>query len=53
VRLRDGTLVPREGRAALVLSGGADQRLAFVPSRGSVELVVTLFPDGAPPRVRN
>jgi hypothetical protein len=53
VRLRDGSLVPREGKDAMVLSGGADQRLAFVPSRGTVELVVTLFPDGAPPRVRN
>ena len=53
VRLRDGSLLPREGTSALVLSGGSDQRLAFVPARGSVELVVTLFPDGAPPRVRN
>jgi hypothetical protein len=53
LRLRDGSLVPRAGNRALVLSGGADQRLAFVPSRGTAELVVTLFPDGAPPRVRN
>jgi hypothetical protein len=53
VRLRDGSPVPREGKAAIVLSGGRDQRLAFLPSRGNAELVVTLFPDGAPPRVRN
>jgi len=53
VRLRDGSLVPREGNAALVLSGGADQRLAVVPSGGTIELLVTLFPDGAPPPVRS
>src|SRR5439155_1467792 len=53
VRLRDGSIVPREGQAPLVVAAGAEQRLALVPSRGAVELVVTLFPDGAPPRLRN
>ena len=53
VHLRDGSVVPRPGQAALVLSGGAEHRLAFVPATGSAELVVTLFPDGAPPPVRN
>ena len=53
VHLRDGSVVPRPGQAALVLSGGAEHRLAFVPATGSAELMVTLFPDGAPPPVRN
>jgi len=53
VRLRDGSLLPREGHGALVLSTGVEQRLALVPSHGPAELVVTLFPDAAPPRVRN
>jgi len=53
VRLRDGSLVPREGQAPLVVDGGAERRLTFVPSHGAVQLVVTLFPDGAPPRFRN
>jgi hypothetical protein len=53
VRLRDGSVLPREGHGSLVLSGPVDQRLAFVPATGGAELVVTLFPDGAPPRVRN
>ncbi|HYZ89750.1 MAG TPA: hypothetical protein VE620_10680 [Myxococcales bacterium] len=53
VRLRDGSLLPREGREPLVLSGPVERRLRFVPSHGPAELVVTLFPDGAPPRLRN
>jgi hypothetical protein len=53
VRLRDGSLLPREGREPLVLSGPAERRLRFLPSHGPAELVVTLFPDGAPPRLRN
>jgi hypothetical protein len=53
VRLRDGSLLPREGERALVLSGPVERRLAFVPSHGEAELVVTLLPDGAPPSVRN
>lgn len=53
VRLRDGSLVPREGQSGLVVAGGSERRLAFVPAAGDVELVVTLFPDGAPPPLRN
>jgi hypothetical protein len=53
VRLRDGSLLPREGRQPLVLSGPVERRLKFVPSQGPAEVVVTLFPDGAPPRLRN
>jgi hypothetical protein len=53
VRLRDGSVLPREGQGPLVLAGATEHRLAFAPSHGSAELIVTLFPDGAPPRLRN
>lgn len=53
VRLRDGSVVPREGQSPLVVEAGAEQRLSLVPSHGAAELLVTLFPDGAPPRLRN
>ena len=50
VRLRDGSRLPREGeRPLVILAGAASGRLAFGPSAGAAEVVVTLFPDGAPP----
>jgi hypothetical protein len=48
VRLRDGSRLPREGQRPLVLAGDSG-RLALAPTTGAAEVVVTLFPDGAPP----
>ena len=50
VRLRDGSPLPRQGQRPLVVLAGASGRLALAPSAGAAEVVVTLFPDGAPPR---
>ena len=47
--LRDGSRLPREGERPLVILAGASGRLALGPSAGPAEVVVTLFPDGAPP----
>jgi hypothetical protein len=47
VRLRDGSRLPREGQRPLVIVAGA--QLALAPQSGAAEVVVTLFPDGAPP----
>ena len=50
VRLRDGSPLPRQGQRPLVVLAGASGRLALAPSAGAAEVIVTLFPDGAPPR---
>ena len=50
VRLRDGSRLPRQGQRPLVVLAGASGRLVLAPSAGGAEVVVTLFPDGAPPR---
>src|SRR6266849_4543409 len=52
MRLSDGTRLPREGQRALVVPAAAGRQLAFAPAAGGAEVVVTLFPDGAPP-IRN
>jgi hypothetical protein len=49
VRLRDGSWLPREGQRPLVIPAGASGQLALASSTGPAEVVVTLFPDGAPP----
>jgi hypothetical protein len=49
VRLRDGSRLPREGQRPPVILAGASGQLALAPSTGAAEVVVTLFPDGAPP----
>ena len=49
VRLRDGSRLPREGQRPLVVFAGDSGRLALAPTTGAAEVVVTLFPDGAPP----
>jgi hypothetical protein len=49
LRLTDGTRVPREGQRALVVAAGAGMQLASA-SGAPAEVIVTLFPDGAPPR---
>jgi len=49
MRLSDGTRLPREGQRALVVPAAAGRQLAFAPAAGGAEVVVTLFPDGAPP----
>lgn len=50
VRLDDGSRLPREGQQRpLVLRASAGQKLAFAPTSGGAEVLVTLFPDGAPP----
>jgi len=49
VRLRDGSRLPREGERPLLLLAGDSGRLALAPTTGAAEVVVTLFPDGAPP----
>ncbi|HKB78018.1 MAG TPA: hypothetical protein VKC58_15570 [Myxococcales bacterium] len=48
--LRDGSRIPPEGQRPLVVLAGASGRLALASFRGAAEVVVTLFPDGAPPR---
>jgi hypothetical protein len=50
VRLDDGSRLPRAGQRPLVLRAAAGQKLAFAPSSGDAEVLVTLFPDGAPPQ---
>ena len=50
VRLLDGSKLPQEGQRPLVLPAGAEQRLKFAPSSRGAEVVLTLFPDGAPPQ---
>ena len=52
VRLRDGSRLPREGQRPMVVLAAESGRLALAPTSGAAEVVVTLFPDGAPP-VRN
>jgi hypothetical protein len=49
MRLADGTRLPREGERPLVVPGSAGRQLALAPAAGGAELIVTLFPDGAPP----
>ncbi|MFL5311271.1 MAG: hypothetical protein ACJ79H_12545 [Myxococcales bacterium] len=49
VHLRDGSRLPKEGQRPLVMLAGARGELALSPSAGAAEVVVTLFPDGAPP----
>jgi hypothetical protein len=49
VRLRNGSWLPREGQRPLVIPAGASGQLALASSTGAAEVVVTLFPDGAPP----
>ena len=50
VQLGDGSRLPREGQRPLVLRASAGQKLAFAPTSGGAEVLVTLFPDGAPPQ---
>ena len=50
VRLDDGSRLPREGQRPLVFRASAGQKLAFAPTTGGAEVLVTLFPDGAPPQ---
>jgi hypothetical protein len=52
VRLRDGSRLPREGQRPLVVLAGDSGRLGLAPTTGPAEVLVTLFPDGAPP-IRN
>jgi len=50
MRLADGTRLPREGQRPLVVPASAGRQLALAPAPGAAEVIVTLFPDGAPPR---
>lgn len=49
MRLADGTWLPREGQRPLVVPASAGRQLALAPAPGAAEVIVTLFPDGAPP----
>jgi len=49
VRLSDGTFLPREEERPLIVPAAAGLELALAPAAGGAEVVVTLFPDGAPP----
>jgi hypothetical protein len=49
VQLRDGSRLPQPGEAPLVVPAGGAGQLAFAPGARQAEVVVTLFPDGAPP----
>jgi hypothetical protein len=49
MRLSDGTWLPREGQRPLVVPAAAGLQMALAPAAGGAEVVVTLFPDGAPP----
>lgn len=51
VRLWDGSRLPSQGQRPLVLPADAGRRLAFAPPAGGAEVLVTLFPDGAPPQI--
>lgn len=50
IRLSDGTPLPREGERPLIVPAAAFGQLALAPAADGAEVVVTLFPDGAPPR---
>ena len=50
MRLLDGTLLPREDQPPLVVpAAAAGTQLALAPASSGEVVVVTLFPDGAPP----
>ena len=49
MRLADGTPLPREGQQPLVVPAAAGRQLARAPASGGAVILVTLFPDGAPP----
>jgi len=49
MRLADGTPLPREGQRPLVVPAAAGPQLVLAPADGGAVVVVTLFPDGAPP----
>ena len=50
LRLSDGTRLPREGQRPLVVPAALGPQLASAPhAGGTAEVIVTLFPDGAPP----
>jgi len=51
VRLWDGSRLPQKGQRPLVVAAGAMHELGFAPPAGNAEVLVTLFPDGAPPQV--
>jgi hypothetical protein len=50
MRLLDGTPLPREDQQPLVVPAAARMQLALAPASGGEVVVVTLFPDGAPPK---
>jgi len=49
LRLSDGTRLPREGQRPLVVPAALGPQLASAAQAGTAEVIVTLFPDGAPP----
>ena len=49
MRLADGTPLPREGQQPLVVPAAAGRQRARAPASGGAVILVTLFPDGAPP----
>jgi hypothetical protein len=49
VRLSDGTRLPREGERPLILPASVGPQLASMTRGMPAEVIVTLFPDGAPP----